>query len=116
VGCGKFYGCGHGLDRAEQHCELLKQPSVTVDFILKLVHPALLSACVLAKVVVAKAELNNNVNSLYTCAAGTSDEAQYSCTVRHRLYNLAPAWPQFCQRNLYISLDVIRRRRKIATP
>jgi hypothetical protein len=48
----------------------------TVDFILKPVHPALLSACVLAKVVVAKAELNNNVNPLYRCAAGTADEAQ----------------------------------------
>jgi hypothetical protein len=41
-----------------------------------------------------------------------------SRVVLYRLYNLAPAWDQFCQRNLYISLDVIRRRRrrrKIAT-
>jgi hypothetical protein len=48
----------------------------TVDFILKRVHPALLSACLLAEVGVAKAELNNNVQPLYTCAAGTADEAQ----------------------------------------
>ena len=34
----------------------------TVDFILKPVHPALLSACVLAKVVMAEAELNNTVH------------------------------------------------------
>ena len=47
-----------------------------VDFILKPVHPALLSACVLAKVVVAEAELNNTVHPLYTCAAVTADEAQ----------------------------------------
>jgi predicted ATP-grasp superfamily ATP-dependent carboligase len=48
----------------------------TIDFILKPVHPDLLSACVLAKVVVAKAELNNNIHPLYTCAAaaGTADE------------------------------------------
>jgi hypothetical protein len=48
----------------------------TVDFILKLVHPALLSACVLAKIVVAEAKLNNTVQPLYTCAAVTADEAQ----------------------------------------
>jgi hypothetical protein len=62
VGCGKFDWCGHGLDRAEQHCTP--------------VLPAFLSACVLAKVVVAKAKLNNNVHPLYTCAAGTADESQ----------------------------------------
>jgi hypothetical protein len=48
----------------------------TVDLILKPVQSALLSASVLAKVVVAKAKLNINVHPMYTCAAGTADEAK----------------------------------------
>jgi hypothetical protein len=69
VGSGKFYWCGHDLGRAEQHW--CTNQVCTVDFILKPVHHALLSACVLSKVVVAEAELNNTVHPLYT-----ADEAQ----------------------------------------
>jgi hypothetical protein len=42
---------------------LCKSQGCTVDFTTKPVHPALLSACVLAKVVVSKAKLN----TVYLC-------------------------------------------------
>jgi hypothetical protein len=38
---------------------LCSNQGCSINFILKSVHPALLSACVLAKVVVAEAELSN---------------------------------------------------------
>jgi hypothetical protein len=60
----------------------------TVDFILKLVHLFLLSACVLKKVVVAKAELNNSVHPLHTCKAGAAGTVLHGTTV----HSLAPAW------------------------
>jgi hypothetical protein len=69
-----------------------------------------------AKVVVAKAELNNNVHPLYTCAAGTSDEAQVSRVV---LYSTAcTTWHQPDVSFVYKTFPTFRRwrrRRKLSS-
>jgi hypothetical protein len=60
----------------------------TVDFIPKPFYTVLLSVCVCVKVVLAKAELNNNIHPLYTSVLGLSK------FVLHSSVQLITTWCQ----------------------